>query len=290
MNSEITLSRDCEAVQIPSGHPITLPAGMEVVVTQSLGGTYTVATPGGLARIDIKDADALGLDASQAAEKIKVEGSTQDAVWSQLKTVFDPEIPVNVVDLGLIYDCSVNTADGKTSVLVKMTLTAPGCGMGPTIAADASVLVAGTLAKDTYTVKTVLPAGVAVKAFVLEVLTDPSLPKQGPGRAENANFVLSTFSGTFTEPGKDGTGTPLKFAAAQADFEQTTHGAAGAIDGDANTGWAIDPQQGKPHWVLFTIAPDVKLPPGATVTFTLDQQYSDGKHALGKFRLKAVKQ
>ena len=136
-NTEIQLSRDCDAVQIPSGHPITLPAGMEVVVTQSLGGTYTVATPGGLARIDIKDADALGLDASQAAEKIKVEGTTQDAVWSQLKTVFDPEIPVNVVDLGLIYDCSVNTADGKTSVLVKMTLTAPGCGMGPTIAADA---------------------------------------------------------------------------------------------------------------------------------------------------------
>jgi probable FeS assembly SUF system protein SufT len=130
-NTEIQLSRDCEAVQIPSGHPITLPAGMEVVVTQSLGGTYTVATPGGLARIDIKDADALGLDASQAAEKIKFEGTTQDAVWSQLKTVFDPEIPVNVVDLGLIYDCQVATNDAETSVLVKMTLTAP------TIAADA---------------------------------------------------------------------------------------------------------------------------------------------------------
>ena len=84
----------------------------------------------------MKLADALGLDASQAPEKIKVEGPTQDAVWSQLKTVFDPEIPVNVVDLGLIYDCSVQDADGKTSVLVKMTLTAPGCGMGPTIAAD----------------------------------------------------------------------------------------------------------------------------------------------------------
>ena len=136
-NTEIQLSRDCDAVQIPSGHPIVLPAGMEVVVTQSLGGTYTVATPGGLARIDIKDADALGLDASQAPKKIKVEGTTQDAVWNQLKTVFDPEIPVNVVDLGLIYDCSVQAAEGKTSVLVKMTLTAPGCGMGPTIAADA---------------------------------------------------------------------------------------------------------------------------------------------------------
>jgi probable FeS assembly SUF system protein SufT len=136
-NTEIVLSRECDAVQIPSGHPIVLPAGMEVVVTQSLGGTYTVATPGGLARIDIKDADALGLDASQAAEKIKAEGSLQDAVWGQLKTVFDPEIPVNVVDLGLIYDCAVESKDGKTSVLVKMTLTAPGCGMGPTIAADA---------------------------------------------------------------------------------------------------------------------------------------------------------
>ena len=137
MNSEITLSRECEALQIPSGHPIVLPAGMEVVITQSLGGTFTVATPGGLARIDIKDADALGLEPGESIAKIKVEGALQDAVWNQLKTVFDPEIPVNVVDLGLIYDCQVATNDAKTSVLVKMTLTAPGCGMGPTIAADA---------------------------------------------------------------------------------------------------------------------------------------------------------
>jgi probable FeS assembly SUF system protein SufT len=139
MNShaEIKLLRDCDALQIPSGHPIVLPAGMEVVVTQSLGGTYTVATPGGLARIDLKDSDALGLEAGEATAKIQVEGSLQDAVWGQLKMVFDPEIPVNVVDLGLIYDCQVSTNDGKTSVLAKMTLTAPGCGMGPTIAADA---------------------------------------------------------------------------------------------------------------------------------------------------------
>lgn len=136
-NSEILLSRECDAVQIPSGHPIVLPAGMSVVITQSLGGTFTVATPGGLARIDLKDADALGLDAEKGIEKIKVTGDLEEAVWNQLKTVFDPEIPVNVVDLGLIYDCSVAAADGKTSVLVKMTLTAPGCGMGPTIAADA---------------------------------------------------------------------------------------------------------------------------------------------------------
>lgn len=136
---EVTLSRDCDAIQIPSGHPIILPQGMEVVITQSLGGTYTVATPGGLARIDLKDIDALGIDPSAAApEKEKHDGPTEDAVWAQLKTVFDPEIPVNVVDLGLIYDCVVDQKEsGQTSVLIRMTLTAPGCGMGPTIAADA---------------------------------------------------------------------------------------------------------------------------------------------------------
>ena len=135
---DITLSRDCDAVQIPSGHPLVLPAGMTVVVTQSLGGTFTVATPGGLARIELKDADALGLDPEAAVAKVKVEGSTEQAVWDQLKTVFDPEIPVNIVDLGLVYDCAITKADGgPVSVNVKMTLTAPGCGMGPTIAADA---------------------------------------------------------------------------------------------------------------------------------------------------------
>ena len=135
---EITLSRDCDAIQIPSGHPLVLPSGMSVVITQSLGGTFTVATPGGLARIELKDADALGLSPEEAGAKIKVEGTTEQAVWDQLKTVFDPEIPVNIVDLGLVYDCQVaRKDDGSTSVNVKMTLTAPGCGMGPTIAADA---------------------------------------------------------------------------------------------------------------------------------------------------------
>lgn len=135
---EITLSRDCDAIQIPSGHPLILPAGMTVVVTQSLGGTFTVATPGGLARIELKDADALGIDPAAASAKVKVEGTTDQAVWDQLKSVFDPEIPVNVVDLGLIYDCAVTKKEnGASSVNVKMTLTAPGCGMGPTIAADA---------------------------------------------------------------------------------------------------------------------------------------------------------
>jgi probable FeS assembly SUF system protein SufT len=137
---EISLSRDCDAIQIPSGHPIVLPAGMEVVITQSLGGTYTVATPGGLARIELKDVDALGLDPAAEVQRAseKIGGPTEDAVWSQLKTVFDPEIPVNVVDLGLIYDCKIDKKEsGTTSVLIRMTLTAPGCGMGPAIAADA---------------------------------------------------------------------------------------------------------------------------------------------------------
>ena len=136
---EISLTRECDAIQIPSGNPIVLPEGMSVIITQSLGGTYTVATPGGLARIELKDGDALGFDPlapSQATKKH--EGTAEEAVWTQLKTVFDPEIPVNVVDLGLIYDCRVNTSgSGGTSVLVRMTLTAPGCGMGPAIAADA---------------------------------------------------------------------------------------------------------------------------------------------------------
>jgi probable FeS assembly SUF system protein SufT len=136
---EIILTRDCDAIQIPSGQPLVLPEGMSVIVTQSLGGTYTVATPGGLARIEFRDADALGLDAqSPSADSKKLEGPAEEAVWSQLKTVFDPEIPVNVVDLGLIYDCRVQKTElGGNSVLVRMTLTAPGCGMGPAIAADA---------------------------------------------------------------------------------------------------------------------------------------------------------
>ena len=136
---EIPLTRDCDAIQIPSGNPIVLPEGMNVIITQSLGGTYTVATPGGLARIELKDGDALGLDPLAPSEPLKKhEGTAEEAVWMQLKTVFDPEIPVNVVDLGLIYDCRVNTSEvGGTSVLVRMTLTAPGCGMGPAIAADA---------------------------------------------------------------------------------------------------------------------------------------------------------
>ena len=138
MHTEIKLSRDCDALQIPSGHPIVLPAGMEVVVTQSLGGTYTVHSMGGLFRIAGRDADALGLTPEPAATASAPQAVSEQAVWGVLKTCFDPEIPVNIVDLGLVYDMAVESLPaGGHKVFVKMTLTAPGCGMGPTIARDA---------------------------------------------------------------------------------------------------------------------------------------------------------
>ncbi len=142
MTNDISLSRDVEAIQIPSGDTVLLPLGTKVIITQSLGGSYTVATEQGLARISAKNADALGMDKAtlrpeQTGEKLS-GAALEAAIWVQLKQVFDPEIPVNIVDLGLVYDCSVEPAEGGDSIVnVKMTLTAPGCGMGPTIAADA---------------------------------------------------------------------------------------------------------------------------------------------------------
>jgi len=140
---EITLTRDCKAILIPSGEEATLTAGSPVIITQSLGGTYTVATQTGLARIAEADADALGMQIEKSEEAPKFAGTAsgevkEDEVWAQLKNVYDPEIPVNIVDLGLVYDLILGKSEsGGTTVNVKMTLTAPGCGMGPTIAADA---------------------------------------------------------------------------------------------------------------------------------------------------------
>ena len=138
--TEVTLNRDCEAIQIPSGEKMQIKAGTTVVITQSLGGSYTIATERGLARINEENADALGLQA--AAKPPPLAGGPFDldekAVWDQLKTCYDPEIPVNIVDLGLVYDCTIFPQPGTGSkVSVKMTLTAPGCGMGPTICAEA---------------------------------------------------------------------------------------------------------------------------------------------------------
>ena len=124
---------------IPAGDAVTLPAGTEVFITQTLGGNVTVRTDRGLFRIAAEDAGAIGgYDASTEAVANVVDEFSEQAVWDVLKTCFDPEIPVNIVDLGLVYDLAADkTAAGGHSVEVKMTLTAPGCGMGPIIAEDA---------------------------------------------------------------------------------------------------------------------------------------------------------
>jgi len=138
----IALARDCEAVQIPAGHPVTLPKGTVAFITQSLGGTYTLQVPsfGGLYRVAGKDADALGQQVvtASATPEPQAAGDLQAEVWAQLKTCYDPEIPVNIVDLGLVYDLQVSPLPGGSNrVEVKMTLTAQGCGMGASIAHDA---------------------------------------------------------------------------------------------------------------------------------------------------------
>ena len=142
--TSVELTRDCDAVEIPAGHPVTLRIGTPVDITQTLGGTYTVHTMGGLYRISSKDADALGLrhepiESSRAPQTETVGAEDlEKKVWETLKTCYDPEIPVNIVDLGLIYDMRLERqANGGYKIGVKMTLTAPGCGMGTVIAGDA---------------------------------------------------------------------------------------------------------------------------------------------------------
>lgn len=146
MQDKILLLREVDAIQIPSGDTITLPVGTEVFITQRLGGTFTVATTQGLARISAKDSDALGVDLEQEqqkqAETVRLKDApVEEQIWAQLKAVYDPEIPVDIVNLGLVYDCALDEVDGKKVVTVKMTLTAPGCGMGPVIAADAQAKI-----------------------------------------------------------------------------------------------------------------------------------------------------
>ena len=142
-DESITLTRDCDAIMIPSGDKLRLIAGSQVWVTQSLGGSFTVMTGrGDMARIDGRDADALGLRGAaspQSAALVSELGPTEieKLVWDQLKTCFDPEIPVNIVDLGLIYHCRVTplVEDGN-KVEIQFTLTARGCGMGEILKLD----------------------------------------------------------------------------------------------------------------------------------------------------------
>jgi len=137
----ITTTRDIDAILIPLGTPVIIPEGAQVAITQELGGTYTVSVNGNLARVEGKDADALGLGDKQAEEvkkEVKIAHGPVDEtlVWEALKTCFDPEIPVNIVDLGLVYDVHAVDSDDGNAVEITMTLTAPGCGMGPFIVDD----------------------------------------------------------------------------------------------------------------------------------------------------------
>jgi probable FeS assembly SUF system protein SufT len=138
----INLSRDVSVVAVPAGDTVTLPKGTEVAITQALGGSYTLMVPtyGGLFRLADKDADAIGKEVRAQAEASQAPLSDEDLekeVWLKLKTCYDPEIPVNIVDLGLIYHMEITPLSEGNRVDVKMTLTAQGCGMGGSIAADA---------------------------------------------------------------------------------------------------------------------------------------------------------
>ncbi len=144
MHPPILLKKSCEGIRIPSGESVMLEEGLEVSIVQNLGGSFTVRTDSDVFRIAPRDADALGFAAQEApGSGLPKEGSEdkssvdESEVWDALKTCYDPEIPVNIVDLGLIYDLKIESGERGSKVTVQMTLTAPGCGMGPTIAGDA---------------------------------------------------------------------------------------------------------------------------------------------------------
>lgn len=139
----IVVQRDVFAMLVPSGARVMLHKGTEVTITQALGNSFTVNVYGNLARIDAKDADALGKEVHTALDDLPEGATIEDKVWAQLHTVYDPEIPVNIVDLGLIYTCTLEpAAEGRVKVHIDMTLTAPGCGMGPVIVNDVQEKVA----------------------------------------------------------------------------------------------------------------------------------------------------
>lgn len=170
-NEPITLSRECATVEIPSGINTVLPAGTTVRIMQFLGSGYTVTSERGcMHRIDVKDADALGIATVAAVEPLAGDGKfSEQLVWNQLRTVYDPEIPVNIADLGLIYSCVSTPLEPEGyKVEIKMSMTAPGCGMGNVLKAD----VEGKVAK--------VPE---VKEVHVEVVFDPPW---GPARMSEA--------------------------------------------------------------------------------------------------------
>ena len=167
----ISLSRDCNAIEIPSGNPAKLPAGSGVRVMQFLGSSYTVTSDYGMFRIDVKDADALGLTPPAPSQTPGSESGefSEKLVWDQLKTVFDPEIPVNIADLGLIYSCVTKSLDdGGRRIEIQMSMTAPGCGMGNVLKAD---------------VENKLSSLPGVKEVNVEIVFDPPW---GPARMSEA--------------------------------------------------------------------------------------------------------
>ena len=167
----IELKRACKATEIPSGVERVLPAGSVVRISQMLGGSYTVITDRGyMCRIDANDADALGLSGPEVSKGEFAQGSfSEQVVWDQLKTIYDPEIPVNIVDLGLIYSCEIKPLEeGGRKIEVRMSMTAPGCGMANVLKADVERRL-GQLAE--------------VKSVQVEVVFDPPW---NPGRMSDA--------------------------------------------------------------------------------------------------------
>ena len=144
MNQDLVLRQNCPATVIPAGDKVRLSAGTKVFITQTLGGNVTVRTDQGLFQIAKENAGLIdGYQAKDEAAAPMVGEFSEEAVWAALRTCFDPEIPVNIVDLGLVYDLAIEkTPAGGHSIEVKMTLTAPGCGMGPVIAEDARAKIA----------------------------------------------------------------------------------------------------------------------------------------------------
>ncbi len=146
LHEPITVERDVEAALIPTGTPVTVPEGSVVYITQALGGSYTININGNLVRIAQQDADALGFEIEQHTARKKTligDGSVdEDEIWDQLRTCYDPEIPINIVELGLVYECVINKTDDGNRVDIMMTLTAPGCGMGQFLADDVKEKVA----------------------------------------------------------------------------------------------------------------------------------------------------
>jgi len=167
----IKVNRDCEVIEIPAGTKSVLPSGSPVSILQTLGGSYSISGGqyGAMYRIDARDADALGLPTPEAPAVGEQKPFSEQLVWDELKTIFDPEIPVNVVDLGLIYECNISRAEqGGNKIDVKMSMTAPGCGMGNVLKAD----VENKLSR--------LPD---VKAVNVEIVFEPAW---GPGRMSEA--------------------------------------------------------------------------------------------------------